>query len=217
MVINACADMVRRAAPEQCRVGSLKAEEEEPDWRVSPLKGKKLKEAMEAELNKPSVDAMKGWLESGKSPVKEEEFDLGDLDFKDEEIDFKGEDQMGDVEDDFEEGETLESAQECLDGQAPNEDVITVKKEYEEEEDFLLEEDEAAGLSARDKVEGRAHRKHRQEGRRRAEGKEGSRIVAVIAANTRRSRNLHYWKGKDCHCLCKGIGHSSFLRRPSQV
>jgi hypothetical protein len=153
MVINACADMVRRAAPEQCRVGSLKAEEEEPDWRVSPLKGKKLKEAMEAELNKPSVDAMKGWLESGKSPVKEEDFDLGDLDFKDEEIDFKGEDQMGDVEDDFEEGETLESAQECLDGQAPNEDVITVKKEYEEEEDFLLEEDEAAGLSARDKVE----------------------------------------------------------------
>jgi hypothetical protein len=168
MVINACAEMVRRAAPEQCRVGTLKAEEEEPDWRVSPLKGKKLKDAMEAELNRPSVDAMKGWLESGssiksESPVKEEEFDLGDLDFKDEEIDFKGDDQMGmvdDDDDDEEEEETSQAPQECQDGKAPIDQVVTIKKEdgddqvitikKEYEDDFPLEEDDAAGLSLRE-------------------------------------------------------------------
>lgn len=153
MVVNACADMVRRVAPEQCKAGALKDEVEEPDWRVSPLKGKKLKDLLEAQENKPSVDAMKGWLESGnviktESYIKQEFDDLGDLEFKDEEAEFKGEDQMGgEVE-----ADDLQDPKECQDGDAPSERAVVIKKEFDEDE-IILEEEDAAGLSTQIDIE----------------------------------------------------------------
>ncbi|UZJ56006.1 hypothetical protein CBS101457_005326 [Exobasidium rhododendri] len=153
MVVNACAEMVRRAAPEQCRTNLVNMQEDDSDWRLSPLKGKRLKEAMEAEDNKPSVDAMKGWLESGiksEFPVKEEEEeDLGDLDFKDEEAEFKADDQMGE---DIEEVEDVRDCQEDM-ALVREPSSVVIKKEPDEEEDhFLLEEDPRAGLYMQSKA-----------------------------------------------------------------
>jgi hypothetical protein len=155
MVVNACAEMVRRAAPEQCNAKGPKSEDEEVEnWRVNPLRGKKLKEALEAEENKPSVDAMKGWLQSGPSIKKEEEEDddLGDLEFIDEEASYKTEGQMG-VDEEEEDDEGVEIKEE---GEVPSEELplVVVKKEYEEEEDPLVfEEDPRAGLCPKIKVE----------------------------------------------------------------
>ena len=141
MVVQACAEMVRRAAPEQCRMEAVKRDDDEADWRVSPLKGKQLRAALEAEENKPSVDAMRGWLDSGKSESKgeytvkeeEEDVDLGDLDFQDEEIAFKGEDEMGDDGGEDEEGEgDVASEQKGGSSEAP---ILAIKDEEGPEED----------------------------------------------------------------------------------
>ncbi|PWN92906.1 DRMBL-domain-containing protein [Acaromyces ingoldii] len=168
-VVNACAQAVREAAPGQtdaCRWQGGVQDHDEEDWRVSPLKGKKLREAMQMKRDQPSADQMRSWLGSSsssstvKDEVKEEideDEDLAGLDFRDEEP-MVGQDREGsmkveeDEAEDEDEEETLgedhqdEGAQECEDGTAPPEAINKgIKVKLEPQEDSL-ELDPQAGL-----------------------------------------------------------------------
>lgn len=120
LVVNACAEMVRRAAPEQCRLGNLALVDEkvvnQEDWRTSPLKGRRLQEALAVEEDRKGADALRGWLSGSKESEGEQvcssratgegatdckaEEEFGEMDFRDEEPGFaEGDDpSMEDVE-----------------------------------------------------------------------------------------------------------------------
>lgn len=107
MVVAACAERVRLAAPEQCAEGQRRRAEKdmepEEDWRKAPLQGKRLEAARQAESHRKSGEALQGWLdgeanvkveteptvkEEDEPSVKDEE-EFGDMDFRDEELGFQ--------------------------------------------------------------------------------------------------------------------------------
>lgn len=164
-VVNACAQMVREAAPGQsdaCQWQGATHGDNDEDWRVSPLKGKKLREAMQMKSDQPSADHMRSWLgastsssisssSSIKDEVKEEvdeDEDLAGLDFRDEEpmVDEDREGSMMKDEEEFETEEKGQDPQECDDGAAPSMAATKEIKVKEEPPDDLLELDPQAGL-----------------------------------------------------------------------
>lgn len=74
MVVNACAEMVRRAAPEQCRIGQLSRSNgmhtSGEDWRNSPSKSRKSESILTEEECK-GASALRQWLKSDQEDSKE--------------------------------------------------------------------------------------------------------------------------------------------------
>ncbi|PWN31329.1 DRMBL-domain-containing protein [Meira miltonrushii] len=73
MVVNACAEMVRRAAPEQCRIGQMSRSNgmltSGEDWWNSPAKSRK-SESIQSEEECKGASALRQWLKTDQADSK---------------------------------------------------------------------------------------------------------------------------------------------------